>query len=79
MINPNDQNTYGSSSHDYDQSNNQEIVEASVVPSFSDSVKRWSEELGDRISVVSENLSHNLIVGIVKMLVLFSKKVAMRS
>ena len=54
------QNNYGPSSHDYNQSNNQEIVEASVVPSFSDSLKRWSEELGDRISVVSENLSHKL-------------------
>ncbi|MAD61677.1 MAG: hypothetical protein CMH49_09255 [Myxococcales bacterium] len=39
------------------QAHNQEVVEASVVPSFGDSVKRWSEELGDRISVVSENLS----------------------
>ena len=53
--------TQGDDSSQHDESvNPHEVVEASVVPTFGDSVKRWSEEIGDRISVASEHLTHKL-------------------
>lgn len=35
-----------------------EVVEAAVVPTFGDTVKRWSEDVGDKIAEVSDHLGH---------------------